>query len=65
MHLPENFERQEEKQSSNMEIMLKRHLVIKFRLIMVSEIILGLSRSFRDYVNKFNDCHTEPIQINK
>ena len=65
MHLPENFERQEENQSSNMEILLKRHLVIRFRLIRVSEIILGSSRSLRDYVNKFKDCHTEPIQINK
>ena len=65
MHLPENFEGQEENQGSNIETLSKRHLLIRFRLIRAPEVILGLSLSLCDYVNKFRDCHTEPIQINK
>ena len=33
MHCPENIERQEEKGSGNVDIKLKRHLVIEYRLI--------------------------------
>ena len=44
MHRPENIERQEEKENGNVEIKLKRHLVIEFRLKKALEIILGLSR---------------------
>ena len=33
MRLPENIERQEERENGNVEIKLKRHLVIEFRLI--------------------------------
>ena len=33
MHRPENIERQEENERGSVEIKLKRHLVIKFRLI--------------------------------
>ena len=33
MRRPENIERQEEKESGSVEIKLKRHLVIEFRLI--------------------------------
>ena len=39
----ENIERQEEKESGSAEIKLKRHLVMGFRLIKISEIILGPS----------------------
>ena len=47
-----------------MEIKLKHHLVVEFRLVMGIGDNLGSSRSLCDFVNKFKDCHTEPIQRN-
>ena len=55
IHPPENIERQEEKDSSSVQIKLKRHLVMEFRLIKVYEIILGPSRSICDCVIAFKD----------
>ena len=46
IHPYENIERQEEKESGSVQIKPKRHLVIEFRLIKVSELILGPLRSF-------------------
>ena len=40
IHPPENIEGQEKKESSSVQIKLKRRLVMEFRLIKVSEIIL-------------------------
>ena len=40
------MERPEEKESGSVKINVKRHLVIEFRFIKASELILGPSRSF-------------------
>ena len=61
MRRPENMERQEEKESGSVETKLKLDLVIKFRLINVSEIILESSRSLRYCVSEFRSGHTESI----
>ena len=46
IHPYESIERQEEKESGSIQIKPRRHVVIEFRFIKVSELILGLSRSF-------------------
>ena len=43
IHPPENIERYEEKDNSSVHMKLKRRLVIEFRLIKASDIILGPS----------------------
>ena len=45
IHPYENIERQEEYDSGIVQIKPKRHIVFEFRLIEVSELILGPSRS--------------------
>ena len=64
VHPYENIERQEEKESGSVHIKPKRHLVIEFRLIKVSELILGSSRSFVT-TNALKDWHADHIQRNQ
>ena len=62
IHPPQNIERQEEKNSSNVQIKLKRRLVMEVRLIKVAEITLGPLRSIFDCVSAFKDGDTYQIQ---
>ena len=65
MYRLENIGRLEENESGSVGIKLECHLVIKFGLKRVSEIILGPSRTLCGCVNTFEDCDTDDIQRNQ
>ena len=62
IHPFKNIERQDEKESDSVQIKLKSHLLMEFRLLKVSEIVLGPSQLFYDCVSAFKDWHTSHIQ---
>ena len=62
MHHLVNIENKDEKERGSVEIKLRRHLAIEFRLINGIRYNFGITGLFCDSGNKFKDCHIDPIQ---